>query len=638
LLLACGEELRIEPGGGIAGWPEYGGDAGGTRYSPLAQITRENVEHLEVAWTYRTGDIADGSRSARKGSFEATPILFEGALYLSTPFNRVVAIDAETGDERWSFDPKIDLSVRYSDFTSRGVAAWRDAARAPGEPCAARIFHGTNDARLIALDARTGAPCADFGAQGQVDLAVGVSAIHPWEYGVSSPPLVIGDRVLVGSKIADNVRVDAPSGVVRAFDARSGALGWSWDPVPPGASPREPDPDAAGPRYQTGTPNAWSIFSADAERDLVFIPTGNASPDYVGAERHGLDAFASSVVALRGSTGEVVWQFQTVHHDLWDYDVPSQPTLFTLRRGGAEIPALVQATKMGHLFFLHRETGEPLFPVEERPVPATTVPGESSWPTQPFPTKPRPLVPQSLSPEDAWGITPWDRGACRDRIAALRFEGIFTPPSLEGTIAYPGNGGGSNWGSVAFDPERQLVIANSMNVPFVVTLIPREEFPDPRPRDPQVEYAPQHGTRYGLRRQTLLSPLGLPCNPPPWGSIAAVDAVTGDVVWDVPFGTTRGQAPFPFWFGWGVPGAGGPIATAGGLVFIGAALDGYLRAFDVETGAELWKTHLPAGGQATPMTYRLRPDGPQYVVIAAGGYAKVQTEMGDYVIAFALPR
>jgi quinoprotein glucose dehydrogenase len=375
----------------------------------------------------------------------------------------------------------------------------------------------------------------------------------------------------------------------------------------------------------------------DEERDLLFVPTGNSAPDYYGGHRDGIEQYASSLVALRASTGEVVWSFQTVHHDLWDYDLPAQPTLASVRRESVEIPAVVQATKMGHLFVLHRETGAPLFPVEERPVPQGGVPGEKLSPTQPFPVKPPPLVPFELSPDDAFGITPWDRRACRERIGALRFEGIFTPPSLQGSLMYPGNIGGSNWGGVAVDPLRGRVIANVTSVPFAVTLLPAESYERERAANPGVEIAPQRGTPYALRRELLLSPLGVPCNPPPWGMLVAVDLATGEIAWSVPLGTIRDMAPIPIPLRVGLPNVGGPLVTASGLVFIGAAMDDYLRAFDVETGEELWKGRLPAGGQATPMTYRLREGARQYVVIAAGGHGRAGTTLGDSVVAFALP-
>ena len=374
-------------------WPSYGGDLGGRRYSPLTGITPQNVGGLEVAWTYHTGDVSDGRGAIPSTTaFEATPILVDGVLYICSPFNRVTALDPETGAVHWTFDPEIDLSGRYANqLICRGVSAWVDADREPGAACRRRIFMGTNDAFLIALDAETGTPCADFGEAGRVDLNRGVGD-QRWqgEYQVTSPPAVVRDLVVVGSAVSDNARIDAPSGVVRAFDARTGTLRWAWDLAPPEF---EPGPDNTGDHgWALGTANVWAPMSVDEERDLVFVPTGNPAPDYYRGSRAYMDYYGSSTVALRGSTGEVVWHFQTVHHDLWDYDVPSQPTLVTLRRDGGSVPAVLQSTKMGHLFVLHRETGEPLFPVEERPVPQGGVPGEVISPTQPFPVRPPPLT------------------------------------------------------------------------------------------------------------------------------------------------------------------------------------------------------------------------------------------------------
>jgi quinoprotein glucose dehydrogenase len=381
----------------------------------------------------------------------------------------------------------------------------------------------------------------------------------------------------------------------------------------------------------------WAPMAGDPERDLLFVPTGNTSPDYYGGHRDAIETYASSVVALHGASGDVLWSFQTVHHDLWDYDVPAQPTLFSLARDGGRIPALVQATKMGLLFVLDRGDGTPLFGVEERPVPEGAVAGERLAPTQPFPLKPPPLVRHTLAPDDAWGFTPLDRGACRERIEERRSEGIYTPPSLEGSVMYPGNAGGSNWGGVAVDVERQILVANVIDVPWVVTLIPRADYERERRGHPDVEISPQWGTPFAMRRELLLSPLGVPCNAPPWGTLAAVDLASGALRWQVPLGTIRDLAPLPLPIELGVPNLGGPLVTASGLVFIGAAVDDYLRAFDVETGEELWKGRLPAGGQATPMTYRAREGGRQYVVIAAGGHARMGSRLGDALVAFALP-
>ncbi len=645
LLLGCGAPPEIPSGGPVAEWPYYGAVQGGARHSPLTQITRENVHQLEVAWTYHTGDVSEGGPdavSATRSSFQATPIAVDGTLYLPTAFSRLIALDPETGQEKWSFDPGLDLSLDYSESAARGVAAWLDPERPPGAECRRRIFLDHRGARLHALDAATGRPCSDFGKGGEIDLTWGLDRLRDPDYprqiyGATSPPVTIGDLVVVGSAIGDNRTVEEAPGTVRAFDARTGELRWAFDPIPreegdPGWEDWTPES-----RERNGGANAWSILSVDAERDLVFVPTGSASPDFYGGERPGDNRWANSVVALRGSTGEFVWGFQVVHHDLWDYDVPAQPTLVLVRRDGEEIPAVAQATKMGFVYLLDRETGEPLFPVEERPVPPSDVPGERASPTQPFPTVPPPLTRISLAPEDAWGLTPWDRGRCREALAGLRYQGIFTPPSREGTLIFPGNAGGTNWGSVAFAPEQGLLVLNTSSIPHVVTLVPRAELEAAWRARGGGQISPQHGTPFGMRREVQVSPLGLPCNPRPWGQLHAIDLATGAVRWQVPLGTTRDLAPVPLSLAWGTPSMGGPIVTASGLVFIAAAMDNYLRAFDLDTGEELWRGRLPAGGQATPLTYRLTESGRQYVVIAAGGHAQLGTDLGDSLVAFALP-
>lgn len=637
--LAFAQEASIRDGD----WPAYGRDHGGSRYSPLTQINAGNVKRLKVAWTYRTGDVSDGKRTAGvKSAFEATPIIVDGTLYLSTPFDRVIALDPETGAERWAYDPKIETSRHIAgSYTSRGVSTWLDPSASNAGVCRRRIFIGTLDARLIALDGATGRPCADFGDRGQVDLTIGVGDVQRSEYQVTSPPAVINDLVIVGSAIGDNQRVKETSGAVRAFDVRTGRLRWVWDPVPRNSN------DPAARTWQgnsaayNGAANVWAVISADPSRDLIFLPTSSPSPDYYGGERIGNNEYTDSVVALRASTGKVVWHFQVVHHDLWDYDIPAQPALITVRRSGKEIPAVAVATKMGHLFILNREDGKPLFPVEERAVPQTTVAGEVTSPTQPFPTAPRPLVPQKITAEDAWGLTPAGREQCRAAISAFRSEGIFTPPSLQGSVMFPGDIGGMNWSGVSFDARRGLIIANTNRLARVVTLIPREgmdraKLSAAREAYPDSEYSSQRGTPYLMRREWLLGATSLPCNAPPWGTLAAIDTSSGAVRWEIPLGTMPELARFPAASEWGSLNLGGSIVTAGGLVFIAAARDNYLRAFDVETGKELWKATLPAGGQATPMTYQLNKKGKQYVVIAAGGHGGLATTLGDYVVAFTL--
>ncbi len=638
--------------GESSSWSAYGGDAGGSRYSSLTQINRDNVGRLELAWMYRTGDFSDGKRYRRKSKFEATPIIVNGTLYFSTPFNRVIALDPSTGAELWTYDAGIDRNETYSEgLVSRGVAAWEDSER-PDAACGRRIYLGTLDARLIALDAATGQPCADFGEAGQVNLTIGIGdmiegEVETGEYEITSPPAVIGDLVVTGSAMGDNRRVALERGTVRAFDARTGVLRWGWDPIP-----RTPE-DAGWSNWEpegarkTGAANAWSVISADPQRDLLFVPTGSAAPDYYGGERKGNNAFANSVVALRASTGQLVWHFQVVHHDLWDYDVAAQPATFTLLRDGRQIPAVLAATKMGHLFALHRETGEPLFPVEERPVPRSTVPGEAAWPTQPIPIKPPPLHPHSFDVEDIWGLTAEDSAECSALVSGLRNEGIFTPPSLEGTIVYPGFAGGVNWGSVAVHHERKIAITAINRLAAWVQLIPRDSFAKARRAASQLgendsgdrrfgaQFTAQRGTPYGMSRGWLESSSGLPCIAPPWGTLVAVDLNEGEVLWETPLGTLPPLADHSEAAGWGSFALGGPIVTAGGLVFIGAAMDDFIRAFDVDTGEEVWNAPLPAGGQATPMTYQV--NGVQYVVIAAGGHGGMGTTLGDYVVAFALP-
>ena len=603
-----------------SGWPAYGGDPGGTRYSPARQIDRSNVATLRVAWTYHTGDMQPPVKALEKAAFETTPILVEGRLFLSTPFDRVIALDPRSGTRLWEFDPKVDLGRNYSEVTSRGVSAWRDARAAAGQPCRLRIFVGTLDARLIALDGETGHACADFGTQGTVDLTTDAATQTVWTggYQVTSAPAIANDLVIVGSSIADNWRVDTGRGVVRAFDARTGRRQWVWDPIPWGRRTK--------PR--TGGGNAWSTLSVDPEHDLVFIPTGSASPDYYGGIRRGDNKWANSVVALRVSTGAFVWGFQVVHHDLWDYDVAPQPALIAWKDG---TPAVVINTKMGHVFVLNRLTGAPLLPVQERSVPGSDVAGERAWPTQPFPTIS--LVPARLEPADAWGPRPEDVHWCQEKLKASRNEGIFTPPSLRGTVAFPGNVGGVNWGSAAWDPERHLMIVNTNRLAAWVKLIPRAQFDaeNDAPQDNRIfgEFADQSPSPYGLYRTFLFSPSRLPCNAPPWGTTEAVDLFSGKKLWEVPLGTLLpGQHT-------GSINLGGPIVTAGGLVFTSAAMDSFLRAFHSESGEELWRYELPAGGQATPMTYTL--DGKQYLVIAAGGHGKLHTKQGDSILAFTLP-
>ena len=617
-------------------WPAYGRDAGGERFSPLDGIHRDNVTSLDVAWTFRTGD-AYQPKDSRPTAFEATPLHVDGTLYLSTPLGRVVALDPVTGRQRWAFDAKVPRDKGYGDFASRGVSTW---ARG-GER---RIVVATVDARLIALDAKTGRPVRAFGDRGTVDLRKGLR-IAPRgfaDYEVTSPPAVVGNTIVVGSGVADNESTLQPSGEVRGFDALTGRLIWSWDPIPQDRSAVGANTWRNGSAARTGAANAWSVVVADPARNLVFVPTSSPSPDYYGGERLGDNLFSDSVVALRADTGARVWHFQTVHHDLWDYDVASPPILFDWRKDGRVVAAVGVASKTGHLFVLDRATGTPLIPVEERAVPKSDVAGEEASPTQPFPSAPPSLARTTLKAADAWGITDDDRAWCRATMGALRSDGFFTPPSLQGTLVVPGNVGGMAWGGIAHDRLNDLLIMPVNNIAAEVRLIPRTKVDAERAAgrlSGGFEYAPQHSTPYAVIRRLLVGPsTGLPCTPPPWGTLAAVSAATGAIAWQVPLGRLPGTEKADAGEQWGSIALGGPIATAGGLVFTAGTLEPAIYAFDSRTGRQLWKGTLPTSARSTPMTY-LGRDGRQYVVIAAGGHGvSIGPPLGDYLVAFAIPR
>ncbi len=594
----------------------------GSQYSPADQINRDNVANLQAAWTYRTGEpVTPPPGGGRAPAFEPTAVYASGLLYIGTPWGKVIALDPETGKKRWSFDAGIDRQGNYGDFANRGVTFWADTSGASEGPCRQRIFFASIDARLFALDAASGALCKDFADGGRIDLTQGLrrGPEYVGEYEQTSPPAVIGDLVIVGSAIADNNRVHAPTGEVRAYDARSGKLRWSWDPL-------AENPEAGGA-------NAWSLIRVDEERGLVFVPTGSPSPDYFGGLRRGANRHANSVVALRADSGEVVWHFQTVHHDLWDYDVASPPTLFTVRRDGRAIAAVAVGSKTGHLFLLNRETGEPLFTVEERAVPKSGTPGETASATQPIPQMPAPLAPQAFTADEAWGPTETDRQSCRDQMRDLRSEGIFTPPSLEGSVIVPGNIGGMHWGGAAFDPNSGSLLIPVNRIAAAVRLVPRERFEAHKKENPGWETTGQRGAAYAMSRQFLRSPSGMPCNPPPFGTLSAIDTKTGRLRWEVPLGQLPMAGARPEW---GSINLGGPLATAGGLVFIGATLDAAIRAFDIESGREIWRGELPASARSTPMTF-VGPGGKQYVVIGAGGHDPNLGKLDNAIVAFALP-
>ena len=623
LFIGAGSARASEPG-----WAHYGGDAGGQRYSLAAQINVGNVSRLKPAWSFSTGDLASKGDAMKRSSFEGTPILAGGRLYLCSPFNEVSALDPGTGRALWRFDPRIDTKIRYpNDFVCRGVTYWRNPTVPPAAPCAERIFMATNDRRLFALDAVSGRACPGFGGTGSVAAMPGIAVSRPGGAQITSPPVIVAGVLVLGSSIDDNQKVREASGAVHGFDPVTGALKWTFDPLA-----------GARPAVIAGAANVWAPMSVDEERGLVFLPVSSPSPDFYGAARPGNAGHANSVVALRAATGQVAWAFQTSHHDVWDYDVPAQPTLGTVTYKGVTSSAVIQTTKQGLLFTLDRETGMPVIPVVERPVPQGGALGETLSETQPFPVAPPQLAPHMIKSSDAFGLTPWDRKACETLIAGARNEGMYTPPTTQGTILYPFTGGGSNWGGIAYDPGLQLVIANTSAAIHKVALVPKDQVAALDKANPDSEISPNAGARHGMRRDILRSPIGLPCNPPPWGELSAVDMHTGKVLWRVPLGTTRDLAPGSQFLlkNIGVPNFGGPIITAGGLVFIGAAMDNYLRAFEARTGRELWKGRLPAGGQATPMTYVWH--GRQYVVISAGGHGKSGTKLGDQVVAFALPQ
>ncbi len=640
LLIAAVPRLAPAQSPDASDWGFYGGDVFGTRFSSLDEIDRSNVKSLQVVWTYHTGETGAGFARDGKLTFEATPVLAFGTLYLETATNIVIALDPATGRERWRHDPHIDRRQSYTEATSRGVSVWQDSTPNKQGPCTRRIFTGTLDARLLALDAMTGKPCADFGKNGAVDLTRGMRMLSRPDYVVTSPPAIFSNFVIVGSAIGDNRAADSERGTVRAFDAITGAQRWSFDPIPdspshPAAGAWQPDQSA-----RTGGGNAWAVMTVDPDRGTVYVPTGSASPDFFGGTRLGDNRYADSLLAIDATTGKLRWGRQLIHHDLWDYDLAAQPVLVEMERSGGQLSGVIQATKTGMLFVFDRATGKSLFPLAERNVPKSLVPGERASPTQLFSSLPPLVEHRPLSENDAWGLTFWDRGRCREMIERYRNEGLFTPPDIRGTLLWPSDLGGVNWSGIAYDSRTQRVVAAVNHLAMVVTLIPPEEVDKQRASGdyPHSEFARQRGAPYAMRREPLLSPWGLPCTAPPWGTLVSVDLRENRIVWQVPLGSTENLVPrFLPVRDFGTPNLGGPIITAGNLVFVGGAMDRYLRAYDLETGRELWKHRLPAGGQATPMTYRAGKDERQYVVIAAGGHGPLGVPRGDTLVAFALP-
>ncbi len=616
---------------------------GGMKYSPLKQVNAQNVANLERAWEYRTGDLPQGETKSAMIAFEDQPSLIEGNLVVCSVARRVIALDPATGKQRWAFDPKDGLDEKKIGMRKcRGIANWVDTQVAEDAVCRSRIFLGTADYRLIAIDAKSGKPCDGFGDSGIVKMPGSKPELFPGELVATSNPAVVNDVVVVGSAVADNQRQDAPSGRVLAFDARTGKQLWEFDPVP-----RNPN-DPAMKSWKNGTDgigggNVWSSMAVDQKLDLVYLPTTSASGDFYGGDRVGDNHYTSSIVALRGATGEVAWHFQPVHHNVFDYDMPAQPMLIDFPHNGQLVPAVVQHTKMGLIFVFDRATGEPLVPIEERPVPQEgAVANEKLSPTQPFPVDMPTLSPQGFSPDDAWGFTPIDRWLCRRTIEGYKYGPMYTPPSEQGTIFYPSAGGGPNWGGGGYDPESHLMVVPSNRVPMVIKLVPRAQANLDGTQ--KIETGgkmvfPSAGQPYVTQVEPLLSPLGAPCSTPPWAALTAIDMKSKKVVWEVPLGSIENMAPTPMpesLSKLGTPGAGGPLVTAGGIVFIGYTLDDKLRAFDLHTGKELWSTALPAAGTAVPVTYEV--NGEQYVVIAAGGHSMYQSTMGDSVVAYKLKK
>lgn len=613
-------------------WHQYGRTAYGQRYSPLDQITTDNVNTLKVAWQYQTGDVKLPDDVAET-TYQVTPLKVGETLYLCTPHNWAIALDAATGQEKWKYDSNSGMNPDRQHQTCRGVTYWKDPAATPGAACAERVYLPTSDARLIALDAATGAVCTSFADNGVLHLETGMEYNPAGYYYSTSPPVAVGGKIIVAGAVNDNYSIHEQSGVIRAFDINTGQLIWNWDSGNPDVTTPLPE----GQKYTTNSPNSWSVSSYDEAMGMIFVPLGNKVPDQLGMGRsEHVEKYSSSIVALDLETGQVRWVRQTVHHDLWDMDIPAQPALLDItREDGTVVPALVGPTKQGDVYVLDRRTGEPLVPVTEVPAPTGAIPEDFTSPTQPLSALT--FMPDPLQEKDMWGVTMFDQLACRIDFHRLKYEGRYTPPSLEGSIIYPGNFGVFNWGSVAVDPERQIMFGMPTYLAFTSRLVPRDQIPPKEQGEKGSEQGlnRNEGAPYGVYMGPFLGPLKIPCQAPPWGYVAGADLRTGKVVYKHKNGTVRDMSPLPLPFKVGVPGIGGPIITKGGVAFLGAAVDDYLRAYDVTTGDQLWEARLPAGGQSTPMTYTVGDK--QFVLIVAGGHGSIGTKPGDHVIAYTLP-
>jgi quinoprotein glucose dehydrogenase len=622
-------------------WHAYGRTGAGNHFSPLKQITPANVGNLKVAWTFRTGDMK-GPNDSIETTDEVTPLKIGDSVYLCSPHQKVFALDAATGKQKWVFDPQVRDDPTFQHLTCRGVsyhatpagALTTGGAPAPLE-CRQRLFLPTNDGRMFALDAATGKPCAGFGRNGQIDLKDGMTVKHKGFYEGTSPPVVTQSMVIMAGAVIDNYSTNEPSGVIRGFDVYTGKLVWAWD----AGAIDENALASATHHYMASSPNSWTISAVDEKLGLVYLPMGNQSPDIWGGNRTpAVERYSSAIVALDVATGKRVWSYQTVHHDLWDMDLPSQPSLIDLRTPRGIVPAIYVPAKSGNIFVLDRRTGKLIVGAPERPVPQGAAPGDRLSPTQPFSNLT--FQPQNkLTDASMWGATMFDQLACRIMFKRMRYEGPFTPPSMQGTLVFPGDVGMFEWGGIAVDPYRQIAIANPIVFPFVSKLLPRgpnnPAAPNAtHPPGSETGVQPMYGVPFGVQLNPFLSPLGFPCMAPPWGYMAGIDLNTHKIVWKHKVGTTRDSVvPLPFKLG--MPMLGGTMATAGGVTFLTATMDNYIRAFDVTSGKMLWQARLPAGGQSTPMSYA--QNGKQYVVTAAGGHGSFGTKLGDYVIAYALP-